>query len=70
MLRALRQSKNDEIEISVEKSGDHEKMFQKHSFGNKDEKDAPIVGPDQQLIEDSSNSAMMNMAISLDPLSA
>ena len=67
MLRALRQSKNDEIEVSVEKSGDREKMF---SFGNKDEKDAPIVGPDQQLIEDSSNSAMMNMAISLDPLSA
>ena len=30
----------------------------------------PIVGPDQQLIEDSTNSALCNMAISLDPLSA
>ena len=71
-LRDLRQSKNEEsLGASggdTNKSGRRENAF---SFGgHKDEKDVPMVGPDQQLIEDSTNSAMCNMAISLDPLSA
>ena len=71
VLRAMQQSKDDEDKSGTYKSknsGYNEKLY---SFGdNKDSKDTPIVDADHQLIEDSSNSALINMAISLDPMSA
>ena len=71
-MRDLRQSKNEEsLGASGEETNKSGKRDNTFSFGgHKDEKDVPIVGPDQQLIEDSTNSAMCYMAFSLDPLSA
>ena len=69
-LKALAASKND---VSMAKSSvasnRQSKSGNAFSFGGqKDDKNDQIVGPDHQLIEDSTNSALCNMAISMDPM--
>ena len=61
--------------MSIDKSGESSNKSSKRentfSFGGrKDDKNDQIVGPDHQLIEDSTNSALCNMAISMDPMQA
>ena len=71
-LKALAASKND---VSMAKSSvvsnRQSKSGNAFSFkGQKDDKNDQIAGPDHQLIEDSTNSALCNMAISMDPMQA